>query len=939
MVMVQLATVFGTAALYMGIARAVRRKYELTWRNILAFSILFSFGFLLLNRFVIIYMTQDESWDGLSGVEKLSISLISTFQSFGLDADYATFVTAGKTLCRQSGPYGEWLANIYGAFLSLLHVAAPVFSGAVLLDILTDLFPSLRLRLVYRTRPKYVFSELNDGSLCLASDILAKGTLDSDGENQPNYVTLQRFWGESDGKGTASRQVQARPVIVFTDAYVNDEDEKRAELLAGARELGAICLQDDLLHLNLGHSKLVNYFFMDENDQNNITALSKLLSLPWVKDMIDPQSDGKAGTSGASKLAEHDVRLRCYVFSNSQNAKRLVANIAQQLEGSRGEGGRAAISAKTDANIVIRVINNNETMALNLMSRVPLYYPLYQTEAKHPAAASDQPGTLTVTILGEGDIAQEVFNAVFWCGQLSRYRLHINVCSNYDGAERESPMKKRLKRQMPELLESCREHSDLLNVYEVPPAAGQMWNPVYARLAFYNCDVESGGFYEDYPNVIHDTDYFVVALGSDETNITTAQELHLYLERKRIREQGADRHRVIACAVCDPALSGAVRQSGDTDLISFGSDESLFSCRNVFMSGLTPNSLQRDTGYSIQEYHQDKEDIYKSASNMARKLHLCYKLFDAGLISKLSLSEAGVEPIFKPMGELADCLLDTGTEQAQTWAWVEHRRWNAYLRTKGFCSVPKTEPKDVFHKLHPCLVEAAVPASETAGTIDHLDAVSIEQGKMELSQGGQTKNADGNALGYKTYDYPEYDFDQTALVHQPPQFLNIDSISDYVSSRVQSGGRPVWAKKCVTITARPGTPGEEVVTHTSTGLVETVNRVTVDEATGTPDWVVTNPRGERYLVRDCVFRAKYQPVSGSDGLYRPTGQAGLALQIEENIVFSTPWGEMKLARGGYLMIPADGQIYGIQADDFEKTYEILDDAPRDTASYLREALT
>jgi hypothetical protein len=371
---------------------------------------------------------------------------------------------------------------------------------------------------------------------------------------------------------------------------------------------------------------------------------------------------------------------------------------------------------------------------------------------------------LTVTILGEGEIAQEVFKAVFWCGQLSRYRLHIHVFSKYAD---ESPIKKRIKRQMPEVLESCREHSDLLKVYESPPADGQVWNPVYAHVSFHNCDVESSTFYEEYSDVIDNTDYFVAALGADETNITVSQELHLYLERKRIREQAVGRHRVIACAVYDSALSSAVQQTGDTDLISFGSYESLFSCRNVFMSGLKPNSLQRDTGYSIKEYHQDREDLYKSASNMARKLHLCYKLFDAQLLSTLSLSDSGVEPTFQPTSELARCLLDASTEQARTWAWVEHRRWNAYIRTRGFCSVPKTEPKDVFHKLHPCLVESAMPAAEAAyaapEVTDFLDAVSIQHGKM-------TPADTARGLGYKKYDYPKSDFEQTVLAHQAEYF-------------------------------------------------------------------------------------------------------------------------------------------------------------------------
>jgi hypothetical protein len=111
--------------------------------------------------------------------------------------------------------------------------------------------------------------------------------------------------------------------------------------------------------------------------------------------------------------------------------------------------------------------------------------------------------------------------------------------------------------------------------------------------------------------------------------------------------------------------------------------------------------------------------------------------------------------------------LDTSTEQARTWAWVEHRRWNAYIRTRGFCSAPKTEHKEVFQKLHPCLVEAASPSLEAAyaapEVTDFLDAVSLQHDKMKPA--GKARSLD-----YKEYDYPKSDFDQTVLAQQTEYF-------------------------------------------------------------------------------------------------------------------------------------------------------------------------
>ena len=41
------------------------------------------------------------------------------------------------------------------------------------------------------------------------------------------------------------------------------------------------------------------------------------------------------------------------------------------------------------------------------------------------------------------------------------------------------------------------------------------------------------------------------------------------------------------------------------------------------------------------------------------------------------------------------------------------------------------------------------------------------------------------------------------------------------------------------------------------GLEETRNVVKVDEKTGNPGWVVTNPDGEEYIIEDSVFQKKY----------------------------------------------------------------------------------
>jgi hypothetical protein len=64
-------------------------------------------------------------------------------------------------------------------------------------------------------------------------------------------------------------------------------------------------------------------------------------------------------------------------------------------------------------------------------------------------------------------------------------------------------------------------------------------------------------------------------------------------------------------------------------------------------------------------------------------------------------------------------------------------------------------------------VEAASPSLEAAYSssevTDYLDAFSIQDGKMEPAD-----KARGH--GYKEYDYPKSDFDQTVLAQQTEYF-------------------------------------------------------------------------------------------------------------------------------------------------------------------------
>lgn len=154
----------------------------------------------------------------------------------------------------------------------------------------------------------------------------------------------------------------------------------------------------------------------------------------------------------------------------------------------------------------------------------------------------------------------------------------------------------------------------------------------------------------------------------------------------------------------------------------------------------------------------------------------------------------------------------------------------------------------------------------------------------------------------------------------------LSDTSEYIRERLAHGAVPVRAVKCAEVHARRGTEGEQIETVLSDGLIETVNRVTTDAETGAVDWVVQNPDGEQYIVRDRVFREKYAPHPEKPGVYLAKNRPVTAVQTAEDLRFPTRWGEMTLKAGGYLLLQPDGEIYGVQEEAFLKTYRQIDES-------------
>lgn len=155
-------------------------------------------------------------------------------------------------------------------------------------------------------------------------------------------------------------------------------------------------------------------------------------------------------------------------------------------------------------------------------------------------------------------------------------------------------------------------------------------------------------------------------------------------------------------------------------------------------------------------------------------------------------------------------------------------------------------------------------------------------------------------------------------------FKKIENIKKYVREGIQSGViAPGSYVKSTTVTARKGSLGEHISTIMSNGIHETDNIVSKDQ-NGNVDWVVTNITGEQYIIKDTVFNKKYEPVENNLGVFKPKGNPITAGQINENISFIAPWGElMNIIAGGYLVFTDMDDVYGVQEAEFNATYKKL----------------
>ncbi len=666
-----------------------------------------------------LYICTTDPSNRLTVLESVVKGILHTLLVVGTYEEFSEYILIGKQMMAELFGSRLWVI-IYDVHTSLLTAIAPVLGYAVVLDVLTKIFPKIKYYLViYKKR--FYFSELNERSLALAESIAKE-----------NFSWFDR------------------PLLVFTDTYIDDEVEKSAELLIRAKNIGALCLSDDILHLNGFSFREKYYFLIDEDEIQNIDTLAELSSDMHFKRLMNSyvyvfyQDDSYELTE--KKISE---RLERNVKNEySERIIKLTKKIKKQIqkdiertkhnillsEKKRKERKKALLNRNAENEALdaylpmIKRVRYYENLVFSLLEDIPLVTPV----ADVPLAC-DREREFNLTILGNGEIGMQMLLASTWCGQFYGYKLCINVVSE---DEKEEAVGK-IDRVNPDILETTKEKSDILKIFS--DDKNQEYSDPYFTFRYAKADVKKtdiasvvaeNPFDENSKHNIIDSDYYFVSLGSDETNIAVAEKLRkkILIDRLNNKKQ---KNAVIVMVVFNPFVrklfeSQEKKVDSCVRVEAFGSLDEAYSWQNVTMNRLNPYARQLNASYQrmsvTQARHDNRErraNSYNYWSTVARRVHYKYRVFSAyHYMSGENQNEKPAEwqynieayRAYNKMvrdGEQAvkENEGSCGTDVYAYLTWLEHRRWNAYLRSVGYTLRRDKGKKDVELKLHSCLVE------------------------------------------------------------------------------------------------------------------------------------------------------------------------------------------------------------------------------------------
>ena len=276
---------------------------------------------------------------------------------------------------------------------------------------------------------------------------------------------------------------------------------------------------------------------------------------------------------------------------------------------------------------------------------------------------------ISAVIVGMGTHGTEMLRALSWYGQMDGYRLKITAF------DKDPLAQKRFAALCPELI------SDRYNGVCVPGEAQ------YTITIHSGYDIQTSDF-TDLIAQLTDATYVFISLGSDEANLRTAVDLRMRFERIGAKPRI---HAVLHSNANRDVLEQACNSAGQRYDIDFVGDLQTGCSERVIID----YDVEKDAHNRHKQYcngdQEREEDFWR--------YEYCYRSSMASAIHARARIACGIPGADKEEAALSD-------EERRGIEILEHRRWNAYMRSEGYVysGSPDKSSRNDLGKMHHNLV-------------------------------------------------------------------------------------------------------------------------------------------------------------------------------------------------------------------------------------------
>ncbi|MBO7217985.1 MAG: hypothetical protein J6V50_04715, partial [Clostridia bacterium] len=596
------------------------------------------------------------------------------------------------------------LKSVYIYTAYIMFALSPVLASSLIISFIGDTGEKIRFYLSF-SKKCYIFSEINENSLALAKTLKdeKKKTLvfcNAKGADK-NLISAAKALGGITLYAPANKVRLSKRFKKYEFCFLSENEDGNLRL---AEDF--ILRKDSLQKYDISINAFVK-------SGANIEVLESILSkkplavFDGAEEILLQKAATIKNESPATKLVFFGVsdrkELEPYFSENDDitiyNQNLCEAELDESFKNynitgyypvsetddkkekrkikSRGLGfkdGRLVLEWQ-DEPLKIRFIDEIALFCNFLLAKHPLY-----SDLKKDSAA------ISVLLVGCGRLGTQMLKTVSWYGQIDGYTLKIRV------------LDKKATKIKKEILAECPE----MEKYGIE---------------FIDVDIESSDF-EEVIKAFDDTTFVCVATGLDDLNIRTADNIYRIMRRhysgytppifSRVRKN------IQSANFSD---KGSYLKDRKTEL--FGTTESLFKNETLFNSELESLAFAVHLCYNFAlsaprdsfDYKKALHDFYTSEysrrSSLATALHISAKLKSCGIDC------GGILPSDDALSLYEEALLKDETKLRLIKN--EHQRWNAFVRSEGFCAVdfenvkkyaPETRShKDEKAKMHPCITE------------------------------------------------------------------------------------------------------------------------------------------------------------------------------------------------------------------------------------------